>query len=56
MVFTQTKILDFMLVTPRRVQKVGGANETAIWAKAVGRGHLCTLDTSSWNMRVTDEA
>ena len=22
-----------------------GPKETAIWTKAIGRGHLCTLDT-----------
>ena len=50
MIFTQTKTLDFIVELPLgrargQNQNGGGAKETTIWAKAIGWGHLCTLDT-----------
>ena len=52
MLFTQPKTLEFMVNLPPGLasgrgqgQNGGEAKETAVWAKAVGRGRLCTLDT-----------
>ena len=44
-------VTDELVYTETRVWKLDhvwggvGSKETAIWAKAIGRGHLCTLDT-----------
>ena len=42
-VYTETKVWELDHASGGALG--WGPKETAIWAKAIGQGHLCTLDT-----------